>query len=65
VRLQAGQRIRLDVSSSDFPQWDRNLNTGGPLGTEPASAAVVATQAVFHDSARPSRLRLPVERSSS
>ena len=65
VRLQAGQRIRLDVSSSDFPQWDRNLNTGGPLGAEPASAAVVATQAVFHDSARPSRLRLPVERSSS
>ena len=36
-RLQAGQRIRLDVSSSEFPQWDRNLNTGGPLGREPAS----------------------------
>ena len=65
ARLEAGQRIRLDVASSDFPQWDRNLNTGGPLGLEPASAAVVATQAVFHDSARPSRLRLPVERSSS
>jgi hypothetical protein len=30
---------------------------------EPASDAVVATQAVFHDAARPSRLRLPVERS--
>jgi putative CocE/NonD family hydrolase len=65
VRLEAGSRIRLDVSSSDFPQWDRNLNTGGPLGAEPASAAVVATQAVFHDSTRPSRLRLPVERSSA
>ena len=65
VRLAAGQRIRLDVSSSDFPQWDRNLNTGGPLGAEPASAAVVATQAVFHDSTRPSRLRLRVERNSS
>jgi putative CocE/NonD family hydrolase len=65
VRLEAGQRIRLDVSSSDFPQWDRNLNTGGPLGAEPASAAVVATQAIFHDATRPSRLRLPVERSSS
>jgi putative CocE/NonD family hydrolase len=65
VRLQAGQRIRLDVSSSDFPQWDRNLNTGGPLGAEPASAAVVATQAVFHDRTRPSRLRLPVERASA
>lgn len=65
VRLEAGTRIRLDVSSSDFPQWDRNLNTGGPLYTEPATAAVVATQAVFHDSSRPSRLLLPVERSST
>jgi putative CocE/NonD family hydrolase len=60
VRLEAGTRIRLDVSSSDFPQWDRNLNTGGPLFEEEASAAVVATQAVFHDAARPSRLLLPV-----
>ncbi len=65
ARLEAGQRIRLDLSSSDFPQWDRNLNTGGPLGAEPASAAVVATQAVFHDATRPSRLRLPIERSST
>jgi len=64
ARLDAGARIRLDVSSSDFPQWDRNLNTGGQLGVEPASAAVVATQAVFHDSARLSRLRLHVERSA-
>lgn len=62
VRLEAGQRIRLDVSSSDFPQWDRNLNTGGALYEEPAMAAVVATQAVFHSSSRPSRLLLPVER---
>jgi len=65
VRLEPGVRLRLDVSSSDFPQWDRNLNTGGPLYVEPASAAVVATQAVYHDSTRPSRLLLPVERSSS
>jgi putative CocE/NonD family hydrolase len=62
VRLEAGQRLRLDVSSSDFPQWDRNLNTGGALYEEPAMAAVVATQAVFHSSSRPSRLLLPVER---
>ena len=65
VRLEARTRIRLDISSSDFPQWDRNLNTGGPLYSEPATAAVVATQAVFHDSTRPSRLLLPVERSST
>jgi putative CocE/NonD family hydrolase len=65
VRISAGSRIRLDVSSSDFPQWDRNLNTGGELMTESASAAVVATQAVYHDAARPSRLRLPIDRSGS
>jgi uncharacterized protein len=65
MRLEPGTRIRLDVSSSDFPQWDRNLNTGGRLYSEPATAAVVATQAVYHDSTRPSRLLLPVERSSA
>lgn len=62
IRVPAGNRIRLDVSSSDFPQWDRNLNTGGTLGAEPATAAKVATQAVFHDRERPSRLTLPIER---
>jgi putative CocE/NonD family hydrolase len=60
LRLQPGQRLRLDISSSDFPQWDRNLNTGGPLGTEPATAARVATQAVYHDPHHPSRLILPL-----
>jgi uncharacterized protein len=60
VSVPAGHRLRLDVSSSDFPQWDRNLNTGGPLGTEGAAAAVVATQVVHHDRAHLSRLTLPV-----
>ena len=60
VRIAAGHRLRLDVSSSDFPQWDRNLNTGGALGAEGASAAVTATQVVLHDRARPSRLTVPV-----
>jgi putative CocE/NonD family hydrolase len=60
VRVPAGHRLRLDVSSSDFPQWDRNLNTGGPLGREPATAAVVARQTVLHDGAHRSCLTLPV-----
>jgi putative CocE/NonD family hydrolase len=60
VRVAAGHRLRLDVSSSDFPQWDRNLNTGGPLGREGASAAAVAHQTVLHDRARPSHVTLPV-----
>jgi putative CocE/NonD family hydrolase len=60
VVVPAGYRLRLDVSSSDFPHWDRNLNTGGPLGRESAERAIVATQVVFHDRARPSCVRLPV-----
>jgi hypothetical protein len=60
ARLEAGQRLRVDVSSSDFPQWDRNLNTGGKLGAEGPSAAITATQLVLHDAQHPSRISLPV-----
>jgi uncharacterized protein len=60
VRVRAGQRLRVDVASSDFPQWDRNLNTGGPIGREPAIAAVVATQVVLHDEEHPSCITLHV-----
>jgi putative CocE/NonD family hydrolase len=52
-----GHRIRIDVSSSDFPSFDRNHNTGGDGVSE--SAMVVAHQTVFHDAARPSRVTLP------
>ena len=62
ARIPAGYRLRLDVSSSDFPHWDSNLNTGGPLGREGPEAAIVATQTVLHDRLRPSRLTLPVQR---
>jgi putative CocE/NonD family hydrolase len=60
TRVAAGSRLRLDVSSSDFPQWDRNLNTGGPLGEEGPADAVVATQTVLHDAAHLSRVTLPL-----
>jgi predicted acyl esterase len=60
VRIPAGDRLRVSVSSSDFPQWDRNLNTGGRLGTEGLSKAVTATQVILHDAARPSRVVLPI-----
>jgi uncharacterized protein len=60
IRVPAGRRLRVDICSSDFPQWDRNLNTGGPLGVEGASAALVATQAVFHNRQHPSRITLPL-----
>ncbi|HEY3380905.1 MAG TPA: CocE/NonD family hydrolase [Vicinamibacterales bacterium] len=58
--FKAGHRIRLYVSSSNFPRFDRNLNTGEPiLG---ATRAVTARQHVYHDAARPSALLLPVIR---
>jgi uncharacterized protein len=54
-RFQAGHRIRLDVSSADFPRFDRNSNLGGQAG-----APAIADQAIFHGSDYPSRLLLNV-----
>jgi putative CocE/NonD family hydrolase len=56
--FRAGHRIRLEISSSNFPRWDRNPNTGGPFGQE--TRLMTAEQTIFHDRARPSRLILPV-----
>lgn len=61
--FKAGHSIRLEVSSSNFPRFNRNLNTGGELATE--TEMRVAQQTIFHDAARPSRLVLPVIPSSS
>jgi hypothetical protein len=56
--FKAGHRLRVHVTSSDFPRYDRNLNRGGPFGEETRSA--VASNTVFHDAARPSQLLLPI-----
>jgi uncharacterized protein len=53
-----GHRIRLDISSSSFPKYDRNLNTGEPVDT--GTRMQSADNTVWHDTARPSRLVLPV-----
>jgi putative CocE/NonD family hydrolase len=53
-----GHRIRLEVSSSNFPRFDRNLNTGKDDATD--GEIVKATNAVLHDAAHPSALILPV-----
>ncbi|MEZ4864831.1 MAG: CocE/NonD family hydrolase [Caldilineaceae bacterium] len=55
-----GHRIRIHVTSSDFPRYDRNLNTGGPFGVE--TAGQVAHNSIFHDPERPSHVVLPVMR---
>jgi putative CocE/NonD family hydrolase len=59
-RFEAGHRIRLEVSSSNFPAYDPNLNTGERVFDRGVTAGRPATQAVFHDGLRPSRLLLPV-----
>ena len=56
--FQRGHRIRVDISSSNFPRFDVNPNTGGPLGLPGAS--VVADNTIHHDAAHPSHLLLPM-----
>jgi predicted acyl esterase len=56
--FKAGHRIRLYVSSSNFPRFDRNLNTGDP--TMGSTRMVKANQTIYHDAAHPSALILPV-----
>ena len=58
--FRKGHRIRLEVSSSNFPFADPNPNTGKCLLTDPANETKVAQQTVFHDSRKPSHLVLPV-----
>ncbi len=53
-----GHRIRLEISSSNFPRFDRNLNTGAAFGE--GSSGPVAQQTVFHTVERPSAVVLPV-----
>ncbi len=59
----AGHRIRLEVSSSNFPRFDRNTNTGGVIATETEADFRQAVNRVHHTAGRPSRLVLPVIRS--
>jgi putative CocE/NonD family hydrolase len=56
--FDVGHRIRVDVSSSNWPRLDVNPNTGEPVGEH--THLVVAEQAVHVDADRPSRIVLPV-----
>jgi len=58
--FQPNHRIRLEVSSSNFPRFDRNLNSRVTPALGSASDAQKAVQQVFHTTAYPSRLSLPV-----
>jgi putative CocE/NonD family hydrolase len=58
--FRAGHRIRLEVSSSNFPRFDRNTNTGGTIETETEQDVVQAVNRVYHDATHPSHLLLPI-----
>ncbi len=56
--FKKGHRIRIEITSSDFPEYDRNLNTAEPMGY--GKEAVVAHQTILHTPEYPSHLILPV-----
>ncbi len=56
--FKASHRIGLEISSSAFPKYDRNLNTGAPLGQTVEMA--VAEQRIYHDAEHPSMALLPL-----
>jgi len=56
--FKAGHRLRLDVTSSNFPRWDRNPNTGHDFGADAEMA--VAHQTILHDREHPSHVVLPI-----
>jgi putative CocE/NonD family hydrolase len=56
--FKKGHRIRVDISSSNFPRFDVNPNTGEPLGRE--RRRLSADNAVYHEASRPSRVVLPI-----
>jgi len=58
ICFKAGHRIGLEISSSAFPKYDRNLNTGAPLGMTTEMA--VAEQQIYHDAEHPSAVVLPI-----
>jgi putative CocE/NonD family hydrolase len=56
--FEKGHRIRIEVSSSNFPRFDRNMNTGGNNYDE--TEGVVATNKIHHSSKYPSFISLPI-----
>ena len=56
--FQKGHQIRVEISSSNFPHYDRNPNTGAEFGT--TTELKVAQQTLHHDATRPSHIVLPV-----
>jgi uncharacterized protein len=58
ITFPEGHRIRVEITSSSFPRWDRNLNTGED--TKDSARSEVARQRIFHEPNRPSSITLTV-----
>ena len=56
--FRRGHRIRIEISSSNFPKYDRNPNTGHAIGED--AELKVARQTVYHDAGHPSHIVLPL-----
>jgi putative CocE/NonD family hydrolase len=56
--FKVGHRLRLEISSSNFPRFDRNLNTGEKIAT--GTRMQVAHQTVLHTQTYPSHILLPI-----
>jgi len=56
--IRKGHRLRLEISSSNFPRFDRNLNTG--IDDRLSMGMIRATNSILHDRQHPSALILPI-----
>jgi hypothetical protein len=56
--FRQGHCIRVEISSSNFPMFDRNMNTGNPIGED--TRGTVATQTIYHQAEYASYIDLPV-----
>ena len=56
--FKKGHKIRLEISSSNFPRFDRNTNTGGEIGTDETFES--ALQTIYHTKQYPSHVKLPI-----
>lgn len=60
VVFRAGDRIQVDITSSNFPARDRNTNTGNPFGTDSKEDILAANNTIHHDAHNPSYIVLPI-----
>lgn len=58
IVFRKGHRIRVEIASSNFPKYDRNMNTGNKTGTD--TKGITAYQRIYHDEKHPSHILLPV-----